>query len=146
MQWITTSAAVSFADYEYRDLELYLGVVPVGSEENAVKAEKLERITVADILDTETDFCLQAVSQYAVTEEISVTMQTVLTTPEGYAFMMDSSFYFLPEIQDNDVWNATLEYIFDNYQQFSGFISAGEYSVAYYFDGQQAGSLTFTIE
>lgn len=146
MQLITTEKAVPFEKYAYRDNELYLGVIPAGSEENTEKAEKLEKITVADILDQETDFCLQAVSQYEVTEETTVTMQTVLITPEGYAFSLDSSYIFMPDIMDNDVWNVQLEYVFENYQQFSGFISTGEYSVAYYFDGQLVGSLTFTIE
>ena len=146
VQMFTTEAAVPFDQYAYRDNELYLGVVPAGSEENTVKAEKLDKITVADIIDQETDFCMQAVSQYEVTEEITVMMQTVLTTPEGYAFVLDSSYIFIPEMMDNDVWNVALEYIFNNYQQFSGFISVGEYSVAYYFNGQLAGSLTFTIE
>lgn len=146
MKFAATEKAELFKEFGYHDRELYLGVVPAGSEENSVKAEKLDKITVADIIDENTDFCLQAVSAYEVTEEITMSMQTVLTTPDHYALILDSAYIFIPEMMENDVWNASLESLFATYVQFSGFIVQGEYSIDYYFDGQLAGSLTFTIE
>ena len=146
MKVVNTDPAVPFADYNYLDRELYLGTVPAGSPENSVKADRLETISVDAIMDDATDFVLQAVSTYEVTEEITMTMQTVVTTPEDYAFILDSAYIFMPEIQQEDVWNASLEDLFASYERFAGFITKGDYSIAYYFDGQLVGSLTFTIE
>ena len=146
MKVVNTAAAVPFADYNYLDRELYLGTVPAGSTENSVKADALEKITVDAIKDDATDFVLQAVSQYEVTEEITMTMQTIVITPENYAFILDSAYIFMPEIQQEDVWNASLEDLFGAYERFAGFITKGDYTITYYFDGQLVGSLTFTIE
>ena len=117
------NVTVPFADYNYLDRELYLGTVPAGGTENSVKADALEKITVDAIKDDATDFVLQAVSQYEVTEEVTMTMQTIVITPENYAFILDSAYIFMPEIQQEDVWNASLEDLFGAYERFAGFIT-----------------------
>lgn len=145
-QVVHTGTAPDFEGYAYRDDEFYVGFVPAGSEPNAVRAEAADRITVDMISDPDTDFVLQAVSAYEVTEEISCTMQVIVDTPDGMALVLQSGYIFMPEIAQEDVWNCSLEELFDTCRQFSGFIMEGEYTVTYYFDGQKVNSLTFTVE
>jgi len=143
---VDTGEASAFTGYEYTDRELYVGEIPADSEPNAVKAEPLDRITVKDIINPDTLIVLQAVTSYEIAEEMTVSMQTVLTTPDGYALMQDSSFIFIPDIAHEDVWNVELDSLFGLCEQFAGFISTGEYEVAYYFEGQLVNKLTFTVE
>ena len=146
VKMVSTGSAPAFDDYAYRDDAFYVGFVPAGSEPNAVKADMAGSVTVEMIHDPETEFVLQAVSAYEVTEEISCTMQVVLETPDNMALLLDSGYIFMPDIMHEDVWNCSLEALFGTYETFSGFILEGEYTLTYYFDGLKVNSLTFTVE
>lgn len=145
-QYAQTGKAPAFADYNYRETELYVGLIPAEAEQNSVRAEAVDTVTAAMLADETVSVCMQAVSVYEVTETITVDMQTVLTTPEGFTFTLDSGFIFSPEMAAEDVWNCPLDMLLNNYLRFSGTAAPGEYRIDNYFDGKYVSTVTFMVE
>ncbi len=75
-------------------------------------------------------------------------MLFTLYTPEGYVFMDEASYSFLPEYNASDLWAADVSYLFDSYEQLvhQDQWPAGEYVFVCYIDGCEAGRATFTLE
>ena len=54
----------------------------------------------------------------------------------------------MPEIQQEDIWNAEVTTLFRQYQTYngSGSFAPGEYTLSYLIGGQWAGRIAFTLE
>ncbi|MBR3763202.1 MAG: hypothetical protein IKK57_01450 [Clostridia bacterium] len=103
-----------------------------------------------DVLNDEnTIFYFQTEDAYTVDETIEDNpLLILLRTPEGYVFGYDSSYIFMPEYAESDLWLSDMSNAFAEYRQFAGANAwpAGEYVVQYLINGCEAGRFTFTLD
>lgn len=101
------------------------------------------------LADRDTPLYFQTEDTYSVTEESGDhPMLLALYTPEGYTFCYESSYIFMPEMVEGDLWLADVSELFASYEQFvdeSARWPAGDYAFVYYIDGQVAGEIAFTL-
>lgn len=140
--------AGAFTDYGFTD-DCYLAWAP--AEDTPDVSERLPAlapITAAALEDDGRKLYLQAVNTYEVDEELETSLILVLQTPEGYIFHSLNGYIFMPEIQEEDVWNADVTPLFKRYLLYNDTSSfaPGEYTLSYLIGGKWAGSFTFTIE
>lgn len=137
-------------NYDYHDFtsECYLAWAPADETPDVdERLPALEPIT-AETLENASKLYLQAIDTYKIDEELETTLTLVLESPEGYVFHSLSGYRFMPEIQDEDVWNAEVTPLFKRYLLYNDTPSfaPGEYTLSYLISGEWAGSFTFTIE
>ena len=137
-----------FTDYGFTN-ECYLAWAPADETPEAdEKLPALEPITAEALEDGAIRLYLQAINTYAVEEELETSLTFVLQSPEGYVFHSLSGYIFMPEIQEEDVWNADITPLLERYLAYngSGAFAPGEYTLSYLIGGQWAGSVSFTLE
>lgn len=129
--------------------ECYLAWAPAeDTPDVSEKLPALEPITAEALEDAGRKLYLQAMNTYAIDEELETSLTLVLQSPEGYVFHSLSGYIFMPDIQDEDVWNAEVTPLFKRYLTYSDTSSfaPGEYTLSYLISGEWAGSVTFTLE
>ena len=137
-----------FTDYGFTN-ECYLAWAPADETPEAdAKLSALEPITAEALEDENVRLYLQVINTYAVEEELETSLTLVLQSPEGYVFHSMNGYIFMPEIQEEDVWNAEVTELFERYLMYngSGSFAPGEYTLRYLIGGQWAGSVSFTLE
>lgn len=135
-------------DYAFRNADLHLGLIPVGTE--AADTEVIpafEGALTAELL-TENVPYLQVTSVYEVDAQLSCTLTFVLYTPDGAAYTELAGWIYDPTYGNCDNWHAALDDLLARAARFApdGSLTPGEYAIVFYIDGKEGGRLAFTIE
>lgn len=135
-----------FTGYGFHDEIMYLTSVPADQEYgDTEQIPPLGDFTAAGLAAE--GFCcyLQAVDVYEVAEEQTTTLVIALQAPDGSVYTELAGYIFMPEMNGSDTWHADITELVRDCMSYSGGLS-GEYTLAYYLDGQLAASFTFTLE
>ena len=142
-------AAGAFADHSYTEREPYItlaqadAILGDGSLLPTADELTLDRINAGEHL------ALVCTSAYEVGEDITYNCLVSLLCPDGSCLMENSSSSFVLETaaQGCDIWQVDLMAEFGDtltYTAQGGWI-AGPYTLTWYFDGMQAGSVSFLL-
>ena len=145
---IAIPEADDFTDDDFTS-ECWLAWAPAGEvPDPTAKLPALEEITAETLMDPSRTLYLQVVNTYAVDEEMETTLILALETPEGYVFHTLNGYIFLPEAQEEDVWNADVSELFTRCLMYGDAMTftPGAYTLSYLIGGHWAGRVTLTIE
>ncbi|MGN0972088.1 MAG: hypothetical protein ACI4OY_09035, partial [Aristaeellaceae bacterium] len=141
-----TPSAEPYADYGFHDDVMYLTCVPESQAYGETEQIPPLGDFTASGLTAEGLCCyLQAVSVYEVAEEQLSTMVIAMQAPDGSVYAELAGFIFMPELNGSDTWHADVTDLVRDCITYSGGLP-GEYTLAYYLDGQLASSFSFTLE
>ena len=135
-----------FTGYSFHNEIMYLTSVPADQEYgDTEQIPPLGDFTAAGLAAE--GFCcyLQAVDAYEVAEEQTTTLVIALQAPDGSVYTELAGYIFMPDLDGSDTWHADITELVRDCMNYSGGLS-GEYTLAYYLDGQLAASFTFTLE
>ncbi|MGN0764836.1 MAG: hypothetical protein ACI4MK_15685 [Aristaeellaceae bacterium] len=125
---------------------MYLTSVPVDQEYgDTEQIPPLGDFTAAGLAAE--GFCcyLQAVDVYEVAEEQTTTLVIALQAPDGSVYTELAGYIFMPDLDGSDTWHADITELVRDCINYCGSLP-GEYTLAYYLDGQLAAPFTFTLE
>lgn len=145
-QTVTLPLGEPYADHSYRETQCYLGTVAQKDLTNTeVLAEPVASVTADMLTDSERCPVVQVVSTYEVTEQVTMSMTTALTAPDGNTHWLPGAFYLLPDIMTGDQWSMELGGLLGDVAELNGGLPAGAYTLSWYFDDRPAGSLAFEV-
>lgn len=126
--------------------ECYLAAGPAENADWTAPLPALDPVTAESLMEGE--LFLQVINTYQVEEEMEAAMLLTLFTPEGYAFYMASGYLFSPDYMTNDVWNADVTELFEDYLTYNGTgaFMPGEYRLQYTIGDAWGDAFSFTLE
>ena len=140
---VDTEQSAAFTAYAYQDQTLYMTCLP--ADQPVQGTELLPPAEHLKLGDANMRYYLQAVSTYQVAEEKDAMLVIALKAPDGSVYSMLSGFVFMPELNENDTWNADITGLTDGCVQFAGGVP-GKYILCYYLDGLLANECVVTVE
>ncbi len=129
--------------------DCYLGVAPAAHPHNAIH-DRMDEVSADMLTDPRQTVCLQILNRYDVDETVEMPLSICLEAPDGQFYWYDSSYAFIPEYEQNDVFCMDLSGLWEDCATFSGhadgLVPAGEYTLAYYIGGKLAGEYAFEVK
>ena len=85
-------------------------------------------------------------SAYEVTEQVEKTLLVTLTDPDGCNYVYESTWIYLPECMQEDIWQVSLQEVGLTAALDRNGYPAGIYRMAYYVGGDLADELEFELK
>ena len=137
-------AAKKLDRYSYRDENVWIAAVPVGTSVGETEELPPAETSTGLLFGEDREIYLQVTSHYEVTEEVEEILLIALYAPDGQCFAYLGGFLYMPSIMGMDVWHCDITELFEDCGRFADAVT-GDYRLAYYYDGDLVGEITFTV-